>query len=206
VRKGGCRNLSDGFGSHGASEGWTAQPTVASQPSHPLTRIIHGRGQEGVPERIKRYERQNFHPHLWSGGRMRLAPQQHPAVGARPAGTASASWRVAFRRRRPARWGRFGTYTPGRVFADRAIVSGTQTERWGDAGPVRSLLGGKPHRPLIEADRHRSKGLDQPRRPGKRGRRGWSLRNAERFRQSRCTTRGYSGRWWRPGSGGRSPP
>jgi hypothetical protein len=50
-------------------------------------------------------------------------------------------------------------------------VPSAQTERRGDAWPVRGLLGGKPHRPLIEADRHRSKGLDQPRPPLFPGRR-----------------------------------
>src|SRR5262249_39576174 len=51
--------------------------------------------------------------------------------------------RRELRQRPPARWARFGSYTLKRVFADRAIVFGAQTERRGGADPVGGLLGGK---------------------------------------------------------------
>jgi hypothetical protein len=38
----------------------------------------------------------------------------------------------------------------------KVIAPGAQTERRGDAGPVRSVLRGKPHRPLFSSRRHRT--------------------------------------------------
>src|SRR5262245_36465148 len=52
--------------------------------------------------------------------------------------------RRELRQRPPARWARFGSYTLKRVFADRAIVFGAQTERravpiqWGACLAVRA--------------------------------------------------------------------
>jgi hypothetical protein len=37
----------------------------------------------------------------------------------------------------------------GLRYNQKVIAHGAQTERRGDAGPVRSLLGGKPYRPLL---------------------------------------------------------
>jgi hypothetical protein len=37
----------------------------------------------------------------------------------------------------------------GLQYNQKVIAPGAQTERRGDAGPVRSLLRGKPHRPLL---------------------------------------------------------
>src|SRR5262245_53932695 len=48
--------------------------------------------------------------------------------------------RRELRQRPPTRWARFGSYTLKRVFADRAIVFGAQSERRGGADPVGTCL------------------------------------------------------------------
>src|SRR3990172_12220825 len=44
----------------------------------------------------------------------------------------------------------------GLRYNQKVIAPGAQTERRGDAGPVRSLLRGKPHRPLFFIKTHRA--------------------------------------------------
>ena len=43
----------------------------------------------------------------------------------------------------PARWDHFGGYTLKRLSADKVTVHGGQTERRGEAGPLRYALGGR---------------------------------------------------------------
>src|SRR5262245_9027557 len=70
------------------------------------------------------------------------APRLHPG-------------RRELRQRPPARWARFGSYTLKRVFAERAIVFGAQTERRGGAGPVGAcVVVGAPPAAFATAHEH----------------------------------------------------